>query len=65
MKSTTDAATVTSWKNSSEIFKNINRSFYLDNLKIFLIFLVIMHHVGQGYGPSGEWWFYMTSQPEK
>lgn len=42
-----------------------NRLFYLDNLKIFLIFLVIMHHVGQGYGPSGGWWFYMTSQPEK
>ena len=44
---------------------NTNRLLYLDNLKIFLIFLVILHHVGQGYGPSGGWWFYMTSQPEK
>lgn len=43
----------------------MNRLFYLDNLKILLILLVIMHHVGQGYGPSGGWWFYMTSQPEK
>lgn len=44
---------------------NKSRLLYLDNLKIFLIFLVILHHVGQGYGPSGGWWFYMTSQPEK
>ena len=42
-----------------------SRLFYLDNLKILLIFLVILHHVGQGYGPSGGWWFYMTSQPGK
>lgn len=44
---------------------NTNRLYYLDNLKTFLILLVILHHVGQGYGPSGGWWFYMTSQPEK
>jgi glucan biosynthesis protein C len=44
---------------------NKNRLLYLDNLKIFLIFLVILHHVGQGYGPTGGWWFYMSSQPEK
>jgi glucans biosynthesis protein C len=41
------------------------RLLYLDNLKIFLIFLVIMHHVGQGYGPTGGWWFYMSSGTEK
>lgn len=44
---------------------NKTRLFYLDNIKIFLIFLVILHHVGQGYGPSGGWWFYMTSEPKK
>ncbi len=44
---------------------NKNRLFYLDNLKTFLIILVILHHVGQGYGPSGGWWFYMTSQAER
>lgn len=42
-----------------------DRLFYLDNLKILLISLVILHHVGQGYGPSGGWWFYMSSQPDK
>jgi len=31
---------------------NKSRLFYLDNLKILLILIVIMHHVGQGYGPS-------------
>lgn len=29
------------------------RIFYLDNLKIFLIFPVIMHHVRQAYGSTG------------
>jgi len=42
-----------------------NRLLYLDNLKILLISLVILYHVGQGYGPYGGWWFYMSSQPDK
>ena len=32
--------------------------FYLDNLKFFLIILVIMHHVEQAYGTTGGSWFY-------
>jgi glucans biosynthesis protein C len=35
-----------------------DRLYYLDNLKIFLIFLVIIHHVGQAYGATGGVWFY-------
>ena len=35
-----------------------NRLYYLDNLKVFLIFLVIIHHVGQAYGATGGVWFY-------
>jgi len=31
---------------------------YLDNLKVFLIILVILHHVGQAYGSTGGSWFY-------
>lgn len=50
---------------SNIIAMNKTRLLYLDNIKIFLIFLVILHHVGQGYGPSGGWWFYMTSEPKK
>ncbi|OPY79096.1 MAG: Glucans biosynthesis protein C [Syntrophorhabdus sp. PtaU1.Bin058] len=35
-----------------------SRLYYLDNLKVFLIILVIMHHVGQAYGATGGGWFY-------
>ena len=34
------------------------RLYYLDNLKVFLIILVIIHHVGQAYGLTGGTWFY-------
>lgn len=30
--------------------------YYLDNLRVALITLVIAHHVGQAYGPTGGWW---------
>lgn len=33
-----------------------NRLYFLDNLRVFLIILVIAHHVGQAYGPTGGWW---------
>jgi len=32
------------------------RLYYLDNLKVFLIILVILHHSGQPYGPTGGFW---------
>jgi glucans biosynthesis protein C len=37
---------------------NQNRLYFLDNLKVFLIILVILHHVGQAYGSTGGTWFY-------
>jgi len=36
----------------------LNRFYYLDNLKVLLIILVIMHHVGQAYGVTGGAWVY-------
>ena len=33
-----------------------NRIVYLDNLRIALTILVIAHHVGQAYGPTGGYW---------
>jgi peptidoglycan/LPS O-acetylase OafA/YrhL len=33
-----------------------NRLYYLDNLRVAVIILVIAHHVGQAYGPTGGWW---------
>jgi len=35
-----------------------NRLYYLDNLKLLLIMLVIIHHAGQAYGATGGGWFY-------
>ncbi len=32
------------------------RTAFLDNLKVFLTFLVVMHHAGQPYGPTGGSW---------
>lgn len=43
---------------------SIKRHYYLDNLKIFLTILVIMHHVGQAYGPTGGFWQYHSSLKE-
>jgi glucans biosynthesis protein C len=40
------------------------RLIYLDNLKVFLIILVIVHHVGQAYGPTGGFWPYHSSLHE-
>ena len=34
------------------------RLYYLDNLKVFLIILVIMHHAGLAYGSTGGSWLY-------
>jgi peptidoglycan/LPS O-acetylase OafA/YrhL len=33
-----------------------NRIFYLDTLRIALTVLVIVHHIGQAYGPTGGYW---------
>jgi glucan biosynthesis protein C len=33
-----------------------SRMYYLDNLRIALTILVIAHHVGQAYGPTGGYW---------
>lgn len=40
------------------------RLYYLDNLKVFLTFLVIVHHAGQAYGPTGGFWQYKSSLNE-
>ncbi|HNX60398.1 MAG TPA: acyltransferase [Spirochaetota bacterium] len=38
--------------------ENRSRLDYLDNLKVFLTALVIVHHVGQAYGNTGGFWFF-------
>lgn len=34
------------------------RLWFLDNLKVALTVLVILHHVGQAYGPTGGFWYF-------
>ncbi len=34
-----------------------SRLFFIDNLRICLIILVVLHHAGQAYGPGGWWAF--------
>ena len=40
----------------------MQRQYYLDNLKVCLTVLVIMHHAGQAYGNGGDW-AYTPSNP--
>ena len=43
---------------STEDMTDTSRLHYLDNLKVLLIFLVIVHHAGQAYGSTGGVWLY-------
>jgi peptidoglycan/LPS O-acetylase OafA/YrhL len=36
--------------------KTTHHLYFLDNLRVALIVLVIAHHVGQAYGPTGGSW---------
>jgi peptidoglycan/LPS O-acetylase OafA/YrhL len=41
---------------------NTGRTAYFDNIRIALIILVLMHHAGQAYGPTGGWWAYQETE---
>ena len=34
------------------------RLFFVDNLRILLIILLVLHHLAITYGHSGEWYYY-------
>lgn len=38
-----------------------SRVFYIDNIRIYLTVLVILHHIAVGYGGSGAWLVYESS----
>jgi glucan biosynthesis protein C len=38
------------------------RLWFLDNLKVALTALVIFHHTGQAYGPTGGFWYYLNPE---
>jgi len=39
------------------------RVFYLDNLRVFLITLVIVHHLAIGFGAPGAWYYVIPATP--
>jgi len=41
--------------------KESDRLYFIDNIKIALIMLVVAHHAGQAYGPGG-WWYFMDDE---
>jgi len=51
-------------KNMENNINSKTRLTYLDNLKVFLIIMVIVHHVGQAYGPTGGFWPYHSNLHE-
>lgn len=40
-----------------------SRIYFLDNLKVLLAILVVLHHSAQPYGPGGGWW--IASDPNQ
>ena len=38
-----------------------DRLYFIDNIKIALMMLVVAHHAGQAYGPGG-WWFFLDDE---
>lgn len=40
---------------------NSDRLYFIDNIKIALIMLVVAHHAGQAYGPGG-WWYFIEDE---
>ena len=42
--------------NLADSVRPTSRTAFLDNLKVFLTFLVVIHHAGQPYGPTGGSW---------
>ncbi|MEH7239365.1 acyltransferase family protein, partial [Bacillus sp. JJ1562] len=41
--------------------KESDHLYFIDNIKIALIMLVVAHHAGQPYGPGG-WWYFLDDE---
>jgi fucose 4-O-acetylase-like acetyltransferase len=42
----------------------MNREIYIDNLRIFLTILVVLHHLAIAYGAPGGWYYYEAGSGE-
>ena len=43
-----------------QVQSNPTRIFFLDNLRLFLTILVVLHHTAITYGADGSWYYYAT-----
>ncbi len=51
----------TSVEDNSVLKISSTRIYFIDNLKILLAVLVVLHHAAQPYGPGGGWWIPSTN----
>ena len=48
-----------------KLMTNRNRIYWMDNLRTFIIFLVVLYHVGGVYEAAGMWgWFWIVDDPD-
>jgi hypothetical protein len=47
-------------KKLEQVKTNPSRVFFLDNLRLFLTILVVLHHTAITYGADGSWYYYAT-----
>jgi peptidoglycan/LPS O-acetylase OafA/YrhL len=46
-----------------EIKKQSERLYFIDNVRVWVIMLVVAHHAGQAFGPTGgDWFIYNTER---
>ena len=45
-----------------EIKKPTERLYFIDNVRVWIIMLVVAHHAGQAFGPTGGAWFVFNAE---
>ena len=45
-----------------EIKKQSERLYFIDNIRVWVIMLVVAHHAGQAFGPTGGFWFFFNTE---
>ena len=45
-----------------DIKKQSERLYFVDNVRVWIIMLVVAHHAGQAFGPTGGRWFIFNTE---
>jgi glucan biosynthesis protein C len=45
-----------------DIKKQPERLYFIDNVRVWIIILVVAHHAGQAFGPTGGFWFFHNTE---